>query len=66
MCFFEVAISEKSRSSHLQSEGGVKSLRTEGGLKNFSSGERGRYQFGGGYFCWGVSTPLLLYLSKSY
>ena len=62
MCFFEVAISEKSRSSHLQSEGGVKSLRTEGGLKNFSSGERGRYQFGGGLLLLGGQYPTFVIL----
>ena len=32
MCLLEVAISEKCRSSHFQSEGVVKSLRTEGGV----------------------------------
>ena len=34
MCFLEVAMSEKCRSSHFQSEGGVKSLRTWG-VKKF-------------------------------
>ena len=48
MCLFEVAIIEKSRSNHLQSEGGVKSLRTEGGLKNSSSGERRALPIWGG------------------
>ena len=43
MCFLEVALCEKYRSSHFQWEGGVKSFRTGGG-----------YRFGGGYFCWGV------------
>ena len=31
MCLLEVAMCEKYRSSHFQSEGGVKSLRTGGG-----------------------------------
>ena len=50
----------KCRRSHFQLEGGgVKSLRTGGRrvLKNFRTGgvtDLG----GGGYFCWGVSTPL--------
>ena len=35
MCLLEVAMYEKRRSSHFQSERGVKSLRTEGGVKNF-------------------------------
>ena len=35
MCLLEVAMSEKCRSSHFQSEGGVKCLRTGGGLKTF-------------------------------
>ena len=41
MCLLEVAICEKYRSSHFQSEGGVKSLRTGGeeGLKNFKTGD---------------------------
>ena len=35
MCLLEVAMCEKCRSSHFQLEGGVKSLRTGEGLKNF-------------------------------
>ena len=31
MCLLEVAMCEKCRSSHFQSDGGVKSLRTGGG-----------------------------------
>ena len=55
MCVLEVAMCEKCRSSHFQSEGEIKSLRT-GGLKNFRAG---RVTNLGGYFCWGgVSTPL--------
>ena len=43
MCFLELAMSEKCRSSHFQSEGGVKSLRTGGGLKILGLGGGGRY-----------------------
>ena len=41
MCLFEVAMCEKCRSNHFQTEGGVKSLRTGGeeGLKNFKTGD---------------------------
>ena len=35
ICSLEVAIREKCRSSHFQSEGGVKNFRTGGGVKNF-------------------------------
>ena len=35
--------------------GGVKSLRTGGGGKNLGLGG---LPIWGGYFCWGVSTPL--------
>ena len=52
MCLLEVAMCEKCRSSHFQSEGGVKSLRTGGGLKILGLG--GRYFFRGE----GVGTPL--------
>ena len=41
MCLLEVATCEKCRSSHFQSEGGVKSLRTGlggGGRKDFRTG----------------------------
>ena len=51
MCLLEVAICEKCRSSHFQSEGGVKSLRTGVGQKMLGL-EEGRY------FCSGVCTPL--------
>ena len=37
MCLLEVVMFEKCRSSHFQSEGGVKSLRNEG-LRNFRTG----------------------------
>ena len=49
MCSLEVAMWEKYRSSHFQSEGGVKNLRT-GGVKNFRTG--GITNLGGGYYCW--------------
>ena len=50
MCLLEVAMFEKCRSSHFQSEG--ESKKFEGGVTNFFWGE-------GGYFCWGgISTPL--------
>ena len=59
MCLLEVAMYEKCRSSHFQSERGVKSLRTGGGVKNFrTGGGGGLLSWGRGYFCWGVSTPL--------
>ena len=46
MCSLEVAMCEKCRSSHFQSEGEVKSLRTVGvGVKNFRTG---RVTFAGG------------------
>ena len=39
MCMLEVVTCEKCRSSHFQSERGVKSLKTGGtGLKNFRTG----------------------------
>ena len=40
MCLLEVAMCEKCRSSHFQSDGGVKSLRTgrRGELKDFRTG----------------------------
>ena len=54
MCSLEVAMWEKYRSSHFQSEGGVKNLRT-GGVKNFRTG--GITNLGGGglllLVCWG-------------
>ena len=55
MCLLEVAMCEKYRSSHFQSEGGVKSLRTWGGgvCKNFRTGGVTFAGWGGG-----VSTPL--------
>ena len=46
MCLLEVAICEKCRSSHFQSEGG-KGLMT-GGLKDFRSGGHNQFFFGGG------------------
>ena len=58
MCLLEVAMCEKCRSSNFQSEGGVKSLRTWGGVKILGLGGwalpiwRG-VTFAGG----GVSTP---------
>ena len=58
MCTLEVAMWEKYRSSHFQSEGGVKNLRT-GGVKNFRTG--GITNLGGGVTIaglLGVSTPL--------
>ena len=58
MCLLEVAMCEKRRSSHFQSEGGVKSLRTRG-VKKFQDWvgvtDLG---VGGGTFAEGVSTPL--------
>ena len=53
MCLLEVAMCEKCRSSHFQSEGGVKSLRTGeggGGLKKFRT--EGVTDLGGSLF-WG-------------
>ena len=53
MCFLELAMCEKCRSSHFQLDGGSKKFEDwGGGLKNFRTG--GGYRFGGGYFCWGV------------
>ena len=48
MCLLEVAMCEKCRSSHFQSEGGVKSFRTGEGLKNFRT--RGITFAGGGQY----------------
>ena len=48
MCLLEVVMFEKCRSSHFQSEGGVKSLRN-GGLRNFRTG--GVTFAGGSFFC---------------
>ena len=56
MCFFEVAMCEKCRSSHFQLEGGSRKFEYwggGGGLKNFRTG--GLPILGEGvYFCWGV------------
>ena len=57
MYLLEVAMCEKCRSSHFQSEGGSKKFEGWGGdLKNLGHG--GVTDFGRGYFCWGGSTPL--------
>ena len=60
MCLLEVAMCEKCRSSHFQSEGRVKSLRIgeKGGVKNFRTG--GMVTDLGGLLLLGrgVSTPL--------
>ena len=55
MCLLGLAMCEKCRSSHFQSEGEVKSLRTGGGVrvKHFRTGRLLIC-----YFCWWVSTPL--------
>ena len=55
LCLLEVAMCEKCRSSYLQSEGVVKSLRTGGGE---GGGRLKTLGLGGAYFCWEVSTPL--------
>ena len=50
MCLLGLAMCEKCRSNHLQSEEGVKSLRTGGwGVKHFRTGRLPIC-----YFCWGV------------
>ena len=57
ICLLEVAMCEKCRSSHFQSEGEIKSLRTGRELKNFRTG--GGYRLrSGGTFAEGVSAPL--------
>ena len=48
MCFLEVAMCEKCRSSYFQSERGSKKLEEWEGLKNFRTGGGGGFQFGGG------------------
>ena len=55
MCLLEVAMCEKCRSSHFQSEEETKSLRTGRELKNFRITDLGG---SGGTFAEGVSTPL--------
>ena len=55
MCLLEVSMCGNCRSSHFQSEWGVKSLST-GGVKNFYN--LGTVtNLGEGYFCWGKSVP---------
>ena len=56
MCLLEVAMFERFRSSHFQSEWVVKILRTAG---EGGKGVKECYDWGD-YFCWGgvVSTPL--------
>ena len=49
MCLLEVAMCEKCRSSHFQSEAGVKSLRTEGEGGNKILGLEGLLLLGGQY-----------------
>ena len=57
MCLLEVAMYEKCRSSHFQSERGVKSLRTGGGVKNFRTGGGGFTVLGEGLLLLGGSVP---------
>ena len=57
MCLLEVAMCEKRRSSHFQSEGGVRSLRTRG-VKKFQDWVGVTDFRGGGTFAEGFSTPL--------
>ena len=67
MCLLEVAICEKCRSSHFQSEG-EKGLMT-GGLKNFRSGGDNQFFLGGGCkgnFAGWISTPLHAVISYSH
>ena len=70
MCLLEVAICEKCRSSHFQSEG-EKGLMT-GGLKDFRSGGHNQFFFweGGerskGNFAGQISTPLHDMISYSH
>ena len=49
MCSLEVAMCEKCRSSHFQSEGGVKSLRTVGEEVKKNLGLEGLLLLGGKY-----------------
>ena len=49
MCLLEVAMCEKFRDSHFQSEGGVKSLRTGGGEGKKILGLEGILLLGGQY-----------------
>ena len=57
MCLLEVVMCEKCRSSHFQSEGGLKIWGLgEGGLKNFRTGGKG-YRFGGFTFAGGRPVP---------
>ena len=57
MCLLEVAICEKCRSSHFQSEGGSEKFEHWGGVKKFL-GLGGLPIWGGGYFCWGGQYPI--------
>ena len=58
MCLLEVAMYEKCRGSHFQSERGVKSLRTGGGVKNFRTGGGGFTVLGEGLLLLGGQYPI--------
>ena len=56
MCLLEVAICEKCRNSHFQSEGGSKKFEQWGGIEKFLG--LGGLPIWGGYFCWGDQYPI--------